>query len=158
GPLRVGPGEPAVARFDWVVPAGLGNSVALLGLTDSFSRDHVWPAAPANVETLIRTEPRTALRIVPVAAVPAPAIYIRDGIDDRGTIKGAIRTASRSPDIIVVQQVQVNPPPAVAFRDVLDLRPQDVVRAGTANQIYVRVHNRGLVATTAEVELWRVVI
>jgi hypothetical protein len=151
---RVASGAPAVARFDWVVPDGLGPSVALLALCTAAS-DGVWPPAPANVAALVTSERRAALRIVPVAARAPVSIFIRDGIADDGVRAGATRFGGRSPDIMVVQAVPAAAPD-VAFRDLLDPRPQDRIRGGMPNHVYVRVHNRGPVDTTVEIEVWAV--
>ena len=155
---RVAPDTPSVARFEWTVPASLaGGNVALLALCRHRVADDAWDPAPATIDALIVAERRTALRVVGVGALPPPALYIRDGIDDGGRRAGEVLSAGRSPDIIVVAAVPAQPA-AEAFRDLLDVRPQTRLKGGTPNQIYVRVHNRGLVDTTADIELWAVPI
>jgi hypothetical protein len=80
-------------------------------------------------------------------------VYVRDGIDDDGTI-GSAAFGGRSPDIIVVQAVQ--PDPRTSFRDLLDQRAGDFVRGSEDNVVYVRVFNRKTEPVTVDVELWRV--
>jgi len=157
----VGPGAPVVARFDWIPPAALaGQNVALLALCHGPDNLHdPLPAAPVagpGVSAFILRERRAALRIVPVAPLPRADIFIRGGVDDDGR-KNSLAAVTRSPHIIVVQSEPAPPAtPSVAFRDLLDLRPQDRLRGGVANHIYVRVHNRGNAVVHAEVELWAV--
>jgi hypothetical protein len=108
------------------------------------------------VSLFIPAERRAALRILPVAALPRPDIYIRGGIDDDGRIRSAAATI-RNPHIIVVQDAPT-PDARTAFRDLLDPRPQDRLVVGAPNRVYVRVHNRGNTAVRAEVELYAVKI
>ncbi len=154
---RVAPGEPVVVRFDWVppaFPAAPNDNAALLAICVA-PTDNVFPAAPADVGALIAAEPRAALRIVPVAA-PAPAVlHLRDTVADDGRRRGAGLAAARSPDVMVVQH-PLPLPPEQYFRDTLDARPQDRVRAGADNHVYVRVHNRGRGAGNAEVHVFAV--
>lgn len=151
----VAPGNPVVARFDWAPPATLaGQNVALLALCES-PTDQLpqIPAGGPGVSLFIPAERRAALRILPVAALPRPDIYIRGGIDDDGRMTSA--AAIRNPHIIVVQDAPT-PDARTAFRDLLDPRPQDRLIIGVPNRIYVRVHNRGNTAVRAEVELYAV--
>jgi hypothetical protein len=152
---RIAPEAPVVVRFDWVPPATLaaGGNVALLAVCSS--PQSPLPARAAAIVTLndvVTNEPRAALRIVPVGPVPAAAVYVREGVDDDGRL-GAVAHAGRSPDIIVVPAEPAELP-ATAFKDLLDLRPQDRVHRGITNRIYVRLHNRGPVAVNTEVHLF----
>jgi hypothetical protein len=160
---RVGPAEPVVVRFDWDPPAALaGASVALLALstTDTAnpnSHDRLptpLPAGRATIAQLVTQERRAALRIVPVATLAPATLSVRDGVDD-DTRNGSVAFAGRSPDIIVVQNAVADLPGT--FRDLLELRPQDQVKAG-ANHVYVRVQNRGVQAANAEVHVWAVAL
>jgi len=157
----VGPGAPAVARFDWIPPVALaGHEVALLALCSGPDNVHdQLPAAAVagpGVSAFIPQERRTALRIVHMGDLPLPDLYIRNAVDDDGR-RNSVLTSTRSPDIIVVASAPASPP-AVAFRDLLDIRPQDHLHSGSQNWIYIRVHNRGSALVKAEVELWAVKI
>ncbi len=149
---KVAPGNPVVARFDWTPPAALaGHDVALLALCESpFDQLPAAPAGGPGVSLFIPAERRSALRILPVAALPRPDLYIRGGIDDDGR-----KTTLRNPHIIVVQEAPT-PDARTAFRDLLDPRPQDRLVHGAPNLIFVRVHNRGNATVRAEVELYAV--
>jgi hypothetical protein len=153
---KVTPETPAVVRFDWVPPAGVsGDNVALLALVsgDGDALPAALPAAHATIAGLIQNERRAALRIVPIAAAPIAALYIRDGIDD-DMRSGNVAFVARSPDIIVPHPDVANP--AVDLRDLLDQRPQDHLVGNTPNRIYVRVHNPGPQITRGHVHLWAV--
>jgi hypothetical protein len=153
----VAPGEPVVARFRWIPPAVTGGkNIALLALCTSppGGQDPLPGAGTGpNVSNLVPAERRAALRIVPSAAAPPPSLYIRDGVDDDGRL-GSVSAGSRSPDIIVAPAAPADP--AVAFRDLLQLRPQSELVGGVENHVYVRIHNRGVDPATAEFELWAV--
>jgi len=113
------------------------------------------PPAIATVADLIRSERRSALRIVNAdAAPPQFNLLIRDGVDDEGGL-GEVNFPARSPDIIVVQQAPATPPEQ-AFQDLLDERAQDRIKAAVTNQIYVRVFNKGRDAANTEVNIWAV--
>ncbi len=158
GPVRAD--QPMVARFDWLEPPtalAAAKNVALLALCTAPGQDALPNPMPPNYATipqLIANEAKSALRIVPVAALPSADVFVRDGIDDTGDL-GAVALGARSPDIIVVPAVPADPPDR-AFRDLLDERPQDHIQSGVTNQIYVRVRNRGLVAADTEVHIWAV--
>ncbi|HKJ03550.1 MAG TPA: hypothetical protein VJ997_13875 [Longimicrobiales bacterium] len=153
----VAPGEPVVARFRWIPPAVMaGKNIALLALCTSPAggQDPLPPAgAGPNVSNLVPAERRAALRIVASAPAPAPSVFIRDGVDDDGRL-GSVAPGARSPDIIVGPAAPADP--AVAYRDLLQLRSQSKLVGGTVNNIYVRIHNRGVDPVTAEYELWAV--
>lgn len=155
---RLEPGQPFVARFDFVAPTPAGtNEVAFVAVCTS-PDDNLAAPAPASVDTLIRNERRAALRVVPLGPSPTTAaVYIRDGVEDTGGRRRTVSFPSRSPDIIVVPE-QPAPPltPDTLFRDLLDTRPQDRVRINGTNFVYVRVHNRRRANVLAEVQLWLV--
>jgi hypothetical protein len=153
---EIGPGQPAVARFEWMPPFDLGANAALLAITTQDPDDPLdlggMAAANDAVLDLVRNERRAALRITPVVTNP---IYLRDGVDDDGS-PGAVAWGGRSPDIVVLAaappaDVNTNP----AFTDLDDPRLGDRVRAG-ANRVIVRVHNRSDSAVAANVDLYRV--
>jgi hypothetical protein len=156
------PGEPVALRFDFTPPSALaGGNVALLALINPAAGQGPLPAAPVagpGIDTFIPAERRAVLRIVAVGPTPLPDLFIRGAVDDDG-LSGAGSAASllRSPDIIAVESV---PPvagrPEVAFRDLLDARPQDHLTRPATNHVYVRVHNRGAAQVHAEVELFAV--
>lgn len=153
---KVTPETPVVVRFDWVPPVGVsGDNVALLALVsgNGDALPAALPAAHATIAGLIQNERRAALRIVPIAAAPTAALYIRDGIDD-DMRSGNVAFVARSPDIMVPHPDVANP--VVDLRDLLDLRPQDHLVGNTSNRIYVRVHNAGPQATRGSVHLWAV--
>jgi hypothetical protein len=151
---RIAPDAPVVVRFDWAPPATLaGGNVALLAVCSSpQSPLPARPAAVVSLRDVVVNEPRAALRVVPVGPVPAATVYVREGVDDDGRL-GAVAHAGRSPDIIVVP-AEPPEPPAAAFKDLLDLRPQDRMRRNLTNRIYVRLFNRGPVAVNTEVHLF----
>lgn len=161
GPARmlepVGPAAPVVARFDWAPPAGVaGRDIALLALCES--PDDPLPLAAIagpGVSAFVPAERRCALRILPVAALARPDLFIRGGIDDDGRRNSiAAAAATRSPDIIIVQAEPADP--RAAFRDLIDLRRQDRLVGNVTNHLYVRVHNRGRSTVQAEAEVWAV--
>ncbi|HXO21714.1 MAG TPA: hypothetical protein VOA87_17515, partial [Thermoanaerobaculia bacterium] len=152
---EIGPGQPAVARFEWTPPLDIGANAALLAITTADPGDKLdlvaMPAANDVVLTLVRNERRAAVRITPVVTDP---VYIRDGVDDDGSF-GAVAWGGRSPDIAVLAAA----PPAdvntnAAFTDLDDPRRGDRVQAG-ANQVIVRVFNRSATAVAANVDLFR---
>jgi hypothetical protein len=151
-------GDPAVVRFDWTPAVALaGQEVGLVALCSGPGAEAL-PAAPPGpapftIDKLVLGERRAALRVVTVRAAAGPAIHIRDGVEDAGRL-GAVAFSGRSPDIIVVQQDDGDA--RTRFRDLLDTRPQDRLKGGVRNVVYVRVHNRGRQPATAEVELWAV--
>jgi hypothetical protein len=155
---EVGPGQPAVARFEWVPPVGLaGSSAALLALCSGpfgpIAIDELPVAVPAaTIPALITAERRAALRVVAVGPF-VPNVFIRHGADDHG-VPGAVPFGGRSPDIIVVQD-PVGAPPDVRFkfRDLNSARLDDRLRSG-ANFIFVRVHNRKNIDVNVDVELF----
>jgi hypothetical protein len=152
---RLAPEQPQAVRFDWTPPAALaGGNVALLAVCSAPQSPLPTPrpATIATVADLVTNEPRAALRIVPVGPIPAPLIFVRDGVDDDARL-GAVAFAGRSSDLIVVPAVPAQPPEQ-AFRDLLELRPQDRLVAGANNHVYVRVHNRGPIAVNVEVHLF----
>lgn len=152
------PWEPQVLRFDWQPPASLvdpppNDYVALVALCTA-AADPLPAAAlpaPTAMATWLAQERRAALRLVRMLPLPAPSVFIRDGVDDDARL-GNVPFAGRSPDIIVVQAQPADP--AVAFRDLLATRPQDKVLLGGGNHIYVRVHNNGLQACDVRVHVW----
>ncbi len=157
---RLSPSAPVVVRFEWVPPATLaGGFVGLLAVCTSAADPLPIPVVggpapqpapmPTNLRALIRAERRVAFRLAATTAF-TPDVYIRDSIDDDGA-PGAGGSAGRSPDIIVVQAPSDNP--AADFRDLLDSHAGDRIRAGVAQTIYVRVHNRRAVPVDARVEL-----
>lgn len=156
---RVTPGEPVVVRFEWErVPVALaGGNVALLALVDA-PADHGWSGTPANMDALIRSERRVALRICPVAPRPPASIFVRDGVDDSArTRPEAVAFGGRSPDIIVRRDaLPGGATPTGTFKDLLDLQASQRAKRGQVNRVFVRVHNRGLVDTTAVVELFAI--
>jgi hypothetical protein len=81
-----------------------------------------------------------------------PDVYVRDGVEDRGTV-ASVAYSGRSPDIIVRQTDVEAANRAHEFRDLLDMHPQDRLKPGT-NFIFVRVHNSKLVDLQARVQLW----
>lgn len=151
------PWEPVVLRFDWtppqrLAPAAADNWAALLALCSAADDPLPTPlAVGTSMAAFIAAERRAALRVVPVQPRAPSRLFIRDGIDDDIRL-GSVAFAGRSPDIIVVSAEPAAP--ATAFADLLDTRPQDVVRLGAANQVYVRVHNKGLSAVDADLRLW----
>lgn len=143
--------QPRVVRFDWVPPApppalaGVAPAdlrLALLALCTSVLDDGVNVRIPgiATVHDLIDQDRRAALRIVGVVPVPGPDLYIRDGVDEVVAL-GEVVYGGRSPDIIAVQEAFADP--AREFADLIDVRPQARLIRTAANEIYVRVHNRG---------------
>ncbi len=154
------PWEPVVLRFDWQPPADLAvaapnNHVALLAVSTAADDALPAPAAGEKLAAFIARERRAALRLVPIAALPAAQLSIRDGVDD-DTRAGGVAFVGRSPDLIAVASAPADP--AAAFADLLDTRPADSLRLNAANQLYVRVHNNGLAPATAEVHLWAVAL
>ena len=155
---EVGPGQPAVARFEWVPPVGLaGGNAALLALCSGpfgpIAIDALPAAAPAaTIPALITAERRAALRVVAVGPF-VPDVFIRHGADDHG-VPGVVPFGGRSPDIIVMQD-PVGAPPDVRFkfRDLNSPRLDDRLRSGT-NFIFVRVHNRKNIDVNVDVELF----
>jgi hypothetical protein len=149
--VTVHPNDPVVVRFDWLVPRDLGGKqVGLLALCEHPGLDPL-PAGPVNLATVIRNERRAAYRRVAVTRF-TPDVYVRDSVEDDGTV-GAVAFGGRSPDIIVVP-ARVGDPGA-AFADLLDGRAGDRVNAGPApNFVYVRVHNRRAVEVRARVDLF----
>jgi hypothetical protein len=145
------PNQPEVARFEWVAPASLaGGAVALLAVC-STALDPLPAGLPTAMAALQRAERRVALRVAPVSAF-VPDLFIRDGLDDDGSV-GAVVAGGRSPDIIVVDAAPADP--AAAFANAADPRTDDRVRgSGGTNVVYVRVHNRSLVDVAADVELF----
>lgn len=153
---RIGPNQPAVARFEWVPPAALATTdaqarfVALLAVCTT-DADLLPAAPPVLMSALVRNERRAAFRVA-AAARFVPDLFIRDGLDDDGRL-GGVAYGGRSPDIIVVAAAPADA--VAAFTDLGDDRAADRVRGGGGNNvIYVRVHNRKDVATTADVELF----
>ena len=150
---RVGPNQPEVARFEWTPPAALGGAgrfVALLAVCSS-TADPMPANPPTVMADLVRRERRVALRVVPALAF-VPDLFIRDGLDDDGTL-GGVAFGGRSPDIIVVAAAPADP--AAEYADLGDDRAADRVRGNAgANVVYVRVHNRKDVDTAADVELF----
>lgn len=151
------PGEPHVVRFDWTPPAMLEvpEHVALVALCTSPDDPLPDPLVPPAVETMaqfILRERRAALRVVPVRPSVPASVFIRDGVDDDARL-GGVTFVGRSPDIIVVQAEPQNPEDT--FRDLLNTRPQDTIKAGV-NHIYVRASNRGPVDVDVEVRVWAV--
>ena len=152
------PWEPVVLRFDWQPPAALAvaapnNHVALLALCTAADDAMPLPAAGEKLPAFIARERRAALRLVPIASLPAASLSIRDGVDDDARA-GGVAFVGRSPDLIAVPSAPTDP--AAAFADLLDTRPADSLRLNAGNEVYVRVHNSGLAAATAEVHLWAV--
>ena len=165
GPARtiptIRPGEPVVQRFDWTPPAALaGGNVALLALVAPAAGQGVLPAAPLagpGIDSFIPAERRAALRILGVAPLPLADVFLRAAVDDDGLAGGAAVSPLRCPDIIAV----ANAPPGVggaevAFRDLLDARPQDHLTRPATNHLFVRVHNRSAATVKTEVELFAV--
>ena len=112
------------------------------------------------MDLLIQTERRVALRIAPVAPLPRASIFIRDGVDDSARSRAeGVAFGGRSPDIIVTREALAGGvTPTDAFKDLLDPRMGQRLKAGQPNHIFVRVHNRGVIDTVAEVELWAIPI
>ncbi|MBL8350729.1 MAG: hypothetical protein JNL87_10475 [Burkholderiaceae bacterium] len=155
------PGEPLVLRFDWTPPAALaGGNIALLALVAPAAGQGALPAAPLagpGIDSFVPAERRAALRILGVGPLPLPDLFVRGAVDDDGLSAGASSSPLRSPDIIAVAAAPTVAGGAeVAFRDLLDARPQDrLTRPGT-NHLFVRVHNRGAAQVRAEIELFAV--
>jgi hypothetical protein len=150
--VTVGPNDPLVVRFDWLVPKDLGGKVVgLLAVCEHPALDPIPAATPVDLPTLIRQERRAAYRRVGVTRF-TPDIYVRDSVEDDGTL-GAVAFGGRSPDIIVVPARPAAPD--VELADLMDARGGDRLSAApAANFIYVRVHNRRDVEIRARVELF----
>jgi hypothetical protein len=143
------PGEPTVARFEWLAPLELTDGVALMAVCSN-DKDQLAGIPAGDPIAFIKAERRAALRIT---AVNRDTVYIRDGVDDDAR-PGGVAWGGRSPDLIVVQAAVANPDdPAGPFKDLDDQRTSDVVKAG-ANFIYVRVFNRTRVAANAKVKIY----
>ena len=158
---RIRPGSPLVERFDWALPPALaGGNVALLALVAPAAGQGALPAAPLagpGIDTFVPAERRAALRILAVGPLPLADVFIRAAVDDDGLALGASVSPLRCPDIIAVANAPTVAGGAeVAFRDLLDPRPQDhLTRPGT-NHLFVRVHNRGVATVKTEIELFAV--
>ncbi|MCA9539116.1 MAG: hypothetical protein KC620_09545 [Myxococcales bacterium] len=146
----VGPGQPAVARFEWQAPPTIaaGQQIALLAVVTSAGDPIGVPAL--DLPTLIRNERRAIYRQVPLTPFQ-PQVYLRDGTDDAGDL-GSVLAAGRSPDIIVRNAAEANP--ANAFADLLDRRDADRLTGGVVNHVYVRVFNTTTQPTNVDVDLY----
>ena len=149
----VGPNQPAVARIEWLAPAGLPAFAALLALvTTPAAGDPLTPAGqPTVMKTLLRRERRAAFRLTPVSPF-VPDVYVRDGLDDIGRL-GGVAFGGRSPDILVFQAEIPAPLRAGVASLTTDPRSGDRVATGD-NFVYVRVLNRKAVDTAVDVELF----
>jgi hypothetical protein len=150
--VTVHPNDPIVVRFDWLVPRELGGkTVGLLAICEHSPLDRIDETVmPADIAQLVRRERRAAYRRVAVTRF-TPDIYLRDSVEDDGTL-GAVAFGGRSPDIIVVASRPANL--AEEFADLLDAHAGDRLIPGPAtNFIYVRVHNRREIPILTRVEL-----
>src|SRR5262249_43332444 len=137
--LVIRPGDPVVARFDFVPPATLAERrIALLAVAHSPGEDPLGaPPPPTVIDNVVRGERRAAPRAVGVLPLDRRA-FVRDGVDDAGAVVPAVAFGARSPDIIVVQD-EVDP--RAQFGDLLDRHPTDRVTGSRDNFVYVRVFN-----------------
>lgn len=150
------PGQPAVVRFDWILPLTVRRNVALMALCDC-AQDPLNFAPAANPSVFIGLERRAALRVTPVRY---DAVFIRDGLDDFGR-RGSVAWGGRSPDILVLRKAVADAIPAADLNsptgplgDLLNARADDRIRPGDDNVIFVRVHNRHDVPVHVDVELY----
>ncbi len=147
----LGPGEPVVAKFDWIPPLEITDGVALLAVASN-DKDQLAAIPTGDPIAFVTSQRRAALRIT---AVNRDTIYIRDGVDDDGR-RGGVAWGARSPDIIVLQTAVANPDDhAGSFKDLDTQRSSDVVRAGT-NFIYVRIFNRTRLPADARVKVFAI--
>lgn len=150
--VPVHPNDPAVIRFDWLVPKELGGkAVGLLAICEHPGLDPIDVGTmPTDIAQLIRREHRAAYRRLAVTRF-TPDVYMRDSVEDDGSL-GAVAFGGRSPDIMIVPARPVNI--ATEFADLMDSRAGDRLRPGPAESfIYVRVHNRREIPITARVEV-----
>ncbi len=144
------PGQPYVAKFEWIPPFKIVGNVALLGIVTNDQDPQPPDSVDGPAEIFVGRCHRAALRVIEVRQ---DVIYIRDGMDDKGPF-GSIAWGGRSPDIIV-KQTPAAPTPEEEFADLTDQRLGDCVKAGT-NHVYVRVFNRTQPVVNVDVRLFAI--
>ncbi|MCP4600674.1 MAG: hypothetical protein GY847_09110 [Proteobacteria bacterium] len=155
-PLNIGliqPGEPYVARIEWIPPLTINDNVALLGVVTNAEDTLDQPLTAATpAEDYVNSARQAGLRVAPVKK---EVIYIRDGVEGRGSpTPGKVAWGGLSPDIIVSQDTSIADPDT-EFTDLGDLHLAARVRPGV-NQVYIRVHNRTELEVDTEVDLFAV--
>lgn len=157
-------GQPRVVRIEWTPPTSLGANVALLAIATHAQDSLVGLAGPDQPTRSVHPTPailpnaigvaerRAALYIVPTRTT-APDVFIRDALDDTGE-PGAVAWGGRGADILVTPSPVGDP--ETEFADITDLRPDDRIRGGQDNFVYVRGFNGAKTEQTVQVDVYAV--